>query len=136
MSDELDEECDTVRKLLRDNAGLHTICLEAFTAVTDVHGMIGSSSSLRVAMNYICHKISIPSFEQSEEDSADLYMTGMNFAVFLSTARDYFSAAVKAMDADDPEDLLPDPITHRFTRYITLAYTPRQLRPHARRSAK
>jgi hypothetical protein len=109
MSEDLDEECHVVRRLLRDNALLHTLSLEAFVSATDVHGVLETPEHLLQAIHSICMKIATTSFVISEEDSVDLFMSGMNFAVFLNTTRDYFAAAIRSIDFSDTDELCPDP---------------------------
>ena len=109
MADDLDEECHIVRCLLRDNAQLHTLCLEAFMNSTDIHGVLETPEYLLLAINWICLKLATPSFVISEDDSIDLFMSGMNFAVFLNTTRDYFSAVIRSIEVSDTEELCPNP---------------------------
>ena len=107
MSD-IDEECEIVRKLLRDNAELHTLCLEAFSSVCDIHESFSEPGQLLSAVNSICKKISTSSFELDEDDSEELFIAGMNFSLFLSTTRDYFSAVIRTVDvSDDDQPFIP-----------------------------
>lgn len=111
MSTDIDEECDRVRKLTRDNAHLHTLCMDAFSAEVDIHSNIASPGQLRKSINRICEIALAPSFGISVDESEDLFMPGMNFATFLSTVRDYLQAAVRSIDVSDPEELCPPNIS-------------------------
>jgi len=106
MSD-VDEECEIVRRLLRDNGELHTLCLDAFSEVCEIHESLNEPIQLKKAVNSICGKILTCSFQLDEEDSKELFIPGMNFALFISTTRDYFAAVIRSVDASDTEEFCP-----------------------------
>lgn len=111
MSTDIDEECDRVRKLTRDNAQLHTLCVDAFSSVVDIHSNLETPQQLQKCINLICEVALAPSFGISKDESEELFLSGMNFATFLSTERDYLQAAIRSIDVSDTEELCPPAIS-------------------------
>lgn len=84
--------------LVRDQAILHSYCVEAFNAHASSTGCLADQRSLRFALNRICRRVEIEDMTEEEIDS--LWCSQLNFSEFLILSRELFTSMHRALSLD------------------------------------
>lgn len=92
----------SLRSILLDVSLLHSLCLEAFQAHSKVKDRLSSQLELKLALSFICSHTGLDGFD--DQEIADLWVSGLNFAEFFLVARELFTSLHRSLSVDFESD--------------------------------
>lgn len=97
----------SLKSILLDVSLLHSLCLEAFQAHSKVKDTLSTQLELKLALSFICSHTGLDGFD--DQEIADLWVSGLNFAEFFLVARELFTSLHRSLSVDfesDPRSVL------------------------------